>query len=65
MNSTTVQKIGLTNHVNLCGSCCHVQPTCDSDNLIFGDGVGDDNIVACSGYEAITLRHPKDGGQEL
>lgn len=62
MKIATVQRLGMTNEVNLCNSCCHEQPACSSDNLIFGSGVGDDNIVACSAYDAIELRHPRHNG---
>ena len=57
------------NCVNLCESCCNIQPNCDgmseSGNIIFGDGVGLDNIIACSYYEALEIRHPKHKGQQL
>ena len=65
MNTSTAQEIGQENEVNLCDSCCHIQPTCSGDNIIFGTGVGDDNIIACNSYEPIELRHPKHAGQEL
>lgn len=61
----TMQKIGLENEVNLCNSCCSVYPNCEAKNIIFGTGKGNDNIAACSSYEAITFRHPKDRGQKL
>jgi len=48
--SRTVQEIGLSNKVNLCDSCTWKYPECKYDNLIFGDGKGDDNICACSNY---------------
>lgn len=62
MKTATVQKIGMTNKVNLCDSCCNEQPGCNPENLIFGSGLGDDNVVACDTYEAIEFRHPKHNG---
>lgn len=38
------------NKVNLCSSCSKDYPVCDGDNLLFGDGVGNDNIITCAGY---------------
>ena len=40
------------NKVNLCDSCSQVYPDCTSqpENVYFGDGVGHDNICACSEY---------------
>ena len=47
------------NEVNLCSSCCSAYPDCPEGNkVIFGDGIGNDNICACNKYEAITNRHP-------
>lgn len=46
------------NAVNLCDSCDHEYPDCPSDSkddIIFGDGVGNDNICACRYYT------PKNG----
>ena len=59
----TMQEIGLENEVHLCNSCCNVYPDCEAKNVIFGTGVGTDNIAACNSYEAITFRHPKDKGR--
>ena len=57
------------NEVNLCLSCGHVIPTCggmaENSNIIFGDGVGLDNIIACADYEAVAIRDPKYAGQEI
>jgi len=56
-----LSEVGMSNQVNLCDSCCYVQPTCEGNNMIFGDGVGNDNVVSCSIYEAIYNRpHPHD-----
>lgn len=40
------------NKVNLCDSCSQVYPDCTSkpEDVYFGDGVGHDNICACSEY---------------
>lgn len=40
------------NKVNLCDSCSQVYPDCTSkpENVYFGDGIGHDNICACSEY---------------
>ena len=62
MKTATVQELGMDNEVNLCASCCHEVPTCESDNMIFGSGIGDDNVAACSNYEPIEFRHPKHNG---
>ncbi len=62
MKTATVQDLGMVNDVNLCDTCCYEQPTCTGDNLIFGSGIGNDNIVACSAYDAIECRqHNCDG----
>ena len=44
------------NKVNLCDSCSQSYPECPSEfeNLIFGDGIGNDNICACSYYSPST-----------
>lgn len=43
----------LENQVHLCDSCRHVFPECPSeeDDVIFGNGKGNDNICACNKYE--------------
>lgn len=40
------------NQVSLCDSCKHTYPDCpsQSDDVIFGNGNGDDNICACAKY---------------
>lgn len=42
----------VNNKVNLCDSCSQVYPDCTSkpENVYFGDGIGHDNICACSEY---------------
>lgn len=41
------------NQVHLCDSCRHVYPECPSgkDDVIFGNGKGNDNICTCNKYE--------------
>ena len=39
------------NHVHLCGTCKKSIPECGMNHVIFGDGFGNDNVCACSGYE--------------
>lgn len=41
------------NEVNLCDSCKQTYPECPStiEDVLFGDGKGDDNICACNKYE--------------
>lgn len=54
--------------VNLCDTC-NLQsefPTCMEDNILFGDGRGNDNIIKCDNYEGedikpATKTTPKDG----
>lgn len=65
LNLATAQDLGQENEVNLCDSCCNIQPSCDADNLIFGTGKGEDNIIACSKYTPIELRHPKHEGMAI
>lgn len=39
------------NKVNLCDSCVHNYPQCSGNKIIFGDGLGKDNICCCNKYE--------------
>ena len=43
----------IENQVHLCDSCRHVYPECPGgkDDVIFGNGKGNDNICACNQYE--------------
>ena len=46
--------------INLCDTCTNEVPTCTvpSDEIEYGNGAGNDNVVSCSGYvdkEAIPL----------
>lgn len=49
------------NQVHLCDSCRHVYPECPSgkDDVIFGNGKGNDNICACNKYEPSTQPEPR------
>lgn len=46
------------NQVHLCKSCKNAFPKCfaQADDVIFGSGVGNDNICACSKYEPLMER---------
>ena len=51
----------LHNAVNLCDTCRHTYPGCPSgDDVIFGDGVGGDNICACAKYETAWAKMRKE-----
>lgn len=49
------------NKVNLCDSCNYIYPECPSEryDVMFGDGVGKDNICCCAGYRAINEQEIK------
>ena len=51
------------NSVCLCNSCCNKYPECESEDIdiVFGDGVGNDNICCCNKYEPI-VEHDYDRG---
>lgn len=38
--------------MHLCNTCIHNYPECKSDNIEFGDGYGNDNVISCSGYKS-------------
>jgi hypothetical protein len=38
------------NTVNLCKYCLDDFPTCPAINVVFGDGLGNDNVSMCSSY---------------
>ena len=50
---TTIQELGMSNKVHLCNSCMNEFPTCKNDHVIFGDGVGNDNVCCCSAYKPL------------
>lgn len=35
----------------LCDRCIHCYPNCSGKDLLFGDGLGNDNIIACESFE--------------
>lgn len=42
--------------LNMCGYCLHDIPTCPKATVIeFGNGKGNDNVVACSEYVGTSL----------
>ena len=49
------------NQVNLCDSCTYQYPDCPSkpDDVIFGNGKGNDNICACNKYKPSAQQEPK------
>jgi len=49
------------NQVHLCDSCSYTYPECPSEytDMIFGNGIGNDNVCACSKY--IPSAQPKKG----
>ena len=58
-------KRGLTdaqpdNQINLCDSCDYSYPDCPSkdDDVIFGNGIGNDNICACNKYKPSAQPEP-------
>lgn len=42
----------INNKIHLCNSCQKTYPECDSkaEDIIFGNGIGNDNICACACY---------------
>lgn len=51
---STLEDIRVNNQVNLCDSCKYTYPDCPSthEDVLYGNGEGDDNICACTKYEA-------------
>lgn len=41
------------NAVHLCMSCSYDYPNCPCENVLFGDGNGNDNICCCSRYDPL------------
>jgi len=56
MESRTMQEIGMENKVNLYSSCFKSFATCNSESVIYGTGIGSDNIAACDAYDPIRLK---------
>lgn len=50
----------LNNQVNLCDSCTYTYPECPSEKyeVIFGNGIGNDNICACNKYQPTIRSEP-------
>ena len=48
------------NKVNLCDSCRFAYPECEGE-VIFGDGVGNDNICCCNCYFPLMSHNEEDG----
>lgn len=55
------------NQVNLCDSCKHTYPDCQSgkDDVIFGNGIGNDNICACAKYVPSTQPEPSQIARDI
>lgn len=53
------------NQVNLCDSCTYQYPDCPSkpDDVIFGNGKGNDNICACNKYRPISAQPEREKGK--
>ena len=51
------------NQTNLCDSCNYSYPDCPSknDDVIFGNGIGNDNICACNKYKPSAHPERKKG----
>lgn len=52
LSATQIDRI-VNNDIHLCDSCKHYYPSCLSgkDDVVFGDGLGYDNICACNKYQ--------------
>lgn len=52
------------NCINLCQSCYKEYPNCDANNddIVFGDGIGNDNICCCSKYLPLVERDTDRNG---
>jgi len=55
-----IEEFGISSDLHLCESCCLEFPTCPSSVLVWGDGIGNDNVVACASYDPLEVRHPQD-----
>ncbi len=47
----TIESIEVKNNIHLCLSCLNKYPNCNAENIIFGTGLGNDNIIACEKYQ--------------
>lgn len=54
LKEQTTPTIKLNNQIHLCDSCKYNYPNCPSENedVLFGNGVGNDNICCCAKYLA-------------
>lgn len=43
--------------MNLCDKCAKEFATCKPENVVFGNGVGNDNVVECSGFNGRTCEN--------
>ena len=50
----TVENIETENKINLCDNCDNNFANCKAKNIIFGTGIGNDNIIACEKYKPIS-----------
>lgn len=37
--------------IHLCDTCEYCPAECNGNNIIFGNGVGNDNVIACEGHK--------------
>ena len=53
METFDIKDLGMNVLNNLCDSCLGDLSTCNSGQVAFGSGEGNDNVAACSDYEPI------------
>jgi hypothetical protein len=46
--------------VNLCDTCVYEYPVCPGENIFFGRGLGNDNVIECDGYDIVEKELNKD-----
>lgn len=46
---------------NLCDTCSDHPAECESVQIEFGDGVGNDNVISCGQYNIFVSDMKKDG----
>jgi hypothetical protein len=53
--------------INLCDVCIHRKeyPTCESEDVKFGDGIGNDNIIICHNYKGSLAAAAHAAGAEV
>ena len=42
----------MNDNINLCDNCQYCIADCDERNPIYGNGVGNDNVIKCKTYES-------------